>query len=345
LSDLVDVGVATRFAAKLASPGALAQSYLLEGLQASFEEIVREAEPLIAEESGFRPAEPAVAIVLSREAWATANVASMLELMSPLLDKVEDRIATKGAPGAKMAYGTALGAQLGAVLGFLSQRVLGQYDILMAHQNEVWFVGPNIVLMERQHGFIPRDFRLWVALHELTHRAQFEANAWVRPYFLSMVSQMLGSMDLDAKTLLDRMAGAIKAAGRENEPGTPLALRLLEPEQREMFNRLQAFMSVIEGHGNFVMDRAAGNRIPSQPRMSTVLRGGGTIVGPVAKFIGKLLGFELKKAQYLQGQKFFDSVYAAAGSAAVSACFESEQKLPSLEEVRAPEVWLKRVGL
>lgn len=345
MSNLVDVAVANRFAARFASPGALAQSYLLDGLQESFEEIVREAEPLIAEESGFRPAEPAVARVLTREEWATANVTSMLELMSPLLDKVQHKMASRGTPGARMAYGAALGAQLGTVLGFLSQRVLGQYDILMAHQNQVWFVGPNIVLMERQYGFIPRDFRLWVALHELTHRAQFEANGWVRPYFLSLVSQMIGSMDLDAKTLMDRMAGALKPAAKNGDPATPLAFRLLEPAQLEIFNRLQAFMSVIEGHGNFVMDRAAGNRIPSQPRMSAVLRGGGTIVGPVAKIIGKLLGFELKKAQYVQGQKFFEAVYAAAGRAAVSACFESEEKLPSLEEVRAPELWLKRLGL
>ena len=313
MSDLIDLRVANRVAARFSSPGALAESYLLDGLQASFEEIVREAEPLIAEESGFSPPIPAVARVLSRQEWASANVESMLELMAPLLGKVEERLASRGAPGAKMAYGAGLGAQLGIVLGFLSQRVLGQYDILMSHQNQVWFVGPNIVLIERQHGFIPRDFRLWVALHELTHRAQFESNTWVRPYFLSLVTQMMGSIDMDAKTFLDRLVTATKPS----EPGeavVPLAFRLLEPEQREIFNRLQAFMSVIEGHGNFVMDKAAEGRIPSQPRMSKLLRGGATMVGPVAKIIGKVLGFELKRAQYQQGQLFFDAVYAAAGA-------------------------------
>lgn len=344
MSDLVDVAVANRVAAKFASTGGLAQSYLLEGLQESFEEIVREAEPLIAEESGFTPAAPAIARVLSREEWASSNVSSMLELMSPLLERVDDRLAARATPGARLAYSAALATQLGTVLGFLSQRVLGQYDILMAHQNQVWFVGPNIVLMERQHGFIPRDFRLWVALHELTHRAQFEANPWVRPYFLNLVNQMLDSMDLDAKSLLERIAAAVRSSG-VNGDATPLALKLLDPNQRETFNRLQAFMSVIEGHGNFVMDRAAENRIPSQPRMSRVLRGGGTIVGPFAKLIGKLLGFELKKAQYVQGQRFFETIQAAGGDDAVRAPFESEHQLPSLEEVRAPERWLKRVGV
>jgi coenzyme F420 biosynthesis associated uncharacterized protein len=345
LSDLVDVAVANRVAAKLASSGALAHSYLLDGLQASFEEIVREAEPLIAEESGFTPAIPAVAKVLSREEWSSNNVTSMLELMSPLLERVEDRLASRATPGVRLAYSSALATQMGTVLGFLSQRVLGQYDILMAHQNQVWFVGPNIVLMERQHGFIPRDFRLWVALHELTHRAQFEANPWVRPYFLRLVNDMLESMDLDAKTLLERISGAIKASTSNGDNATPLALRLLDPKQQDIFNRLQAFMSVIEGHGNFVMDRAAQNRIPSQPRMSRVLRGGGTIVGPLAKLIGKLLGFELKKAQYVQGQRFFEAIHGAGGDRAVRATFSSEDKLPTLEEVRNPERWLERVAV
>ncbi|MGQ0679621.1 MAG: zinc-dependent metalloprotease [Actinomycetota bacterium] len=343
MSDLVDVRMASRFTTRFSGSGDLAGSYLLDGVQDALEEIVREAEPLIAEQSGFHPRLPAVARVLTRDEWAQANIGSMLSLMNPLLDKVESRLSSRALPGARMAYGAALGAQLGTVLGFLSQRVLGQYDILMAHQNQVWFVGPNIVLMERQHGFIPRDFRLWVALHELTHRAQFESNQWVRPYFLSSVEKLIQAMDMDAKTLLERMAVALKGAGASGPAGAPLALRLLEPAQLEQFNRLQAFMSVIEGHGNFVMDRAADGRIPSQPRMSRVLRGGGTIVGPVAKLIGKVLGFELKKAQYEHGQRFFEEVYRVAGSEGVRRCFESAEVLPSLDEVKDPGLWLQRV--
>lgn len=344
MTDLVDQGVAARFAAKFAQPGSLDQSYLLDGLQEHFEALVVEAEPLIAEESGFVPTQPAVARVLSRQEWASSNVTSMLELMSPLLDKVEKRMESAPAlPGAKFAYKAALGAQLGTVLGFLSQRVLGQYDILMAHQNQVWFVGPNIVMMERRFGFLPRDFRLWIVLHELTHRGQFEANAWVRPHFLELVGQMLESMEMDAKTLVDRMMSSFKTAAKD-ESGVPLIFRVLEPEQLEVFNRLQAFMSVIEGHGNFVMDRVAEGRILSQPRMSQALRGGGTIGSPLAKLLAKVMGFELKKAQYAQGQHFFETIYATAGSPGVRAVFESVEALPDLEEVRNPQRWLARVA-
>lgn len=345
MSGLVDEAVASKFAAMFAQPGSLDQSYLLDGLQESFEELTREAEPLIAEESGFVSPNPAVPRVLNRQDWASANVTSMLQLMSPLLEKMEKRMDTAQAfPGAKFAYKAALGAQLGTVLGFLSQRVLGQYDILMGHQNQVWFVGPNIVMMERRFGFLPRDFRLWIVLHELTHRSQFEANPWVRPHFMGLVNQMLESMDVDAKTLAERMLSSFKPNGKSGDDGTPIVFRMLQPEQLEIFNTLQAFMSVIEGHGNFVMDRVGEGRIPSMPRMTQALRGGGTVGSPLARLIAKVLGFELKKAQYVQGQLFFDAVYAAAGSPGVKAVFHSVEALPTLEEVKSPERWLSRVS-
>lgn len=345
MSGLIDEGIASRFAAMFAQPGSLDQSYLLDGLQESFEELTREAEPLIGEESGFESPHPAVARVLSRQEWATANVTSMLELMSPLLVKMQKKFDSADAfPGAKYAYKAALGAQLGTVLGFLSQRVLGQYDILVGHQNQVWFVGPNVVMMERRFGFLPRDFRLWIVLHEMTHRSQFEANPWVRPHFLGMVNEMLESMDMDAKTLADRMVSTFKNSPKGSDDGTPLVFRVLQPEQLEVFNRLQAFMSVIEGHGNFVMDRVGEGRIPSQPRMSQALRGGSSVGTPMAKLMAKVLGFELKKAQYVQGQLFFDAVYAGAGSAGVKAVFHSVEALPTLEEVKSPERWLSRVS-
>lgn len=346
MSSVVDKTVAAKVAAKLSSGSSLEGSYLLEGLEESFEELIAEAEPLIAEESGFYPEQPAVGRVLTRADWAQANVESMLELMAPLLAKVEGKMeASRGVPAIKSAYAAGLGAQLGAVLGFLSTRVLGQYDVLMAHQNQVWFVGANIVTTERRLGFTPRDFRLWVVLHELTHRGQFEANSWVRPYFRSMVDELLEVMHMDPKTLLDRIAETLKGGDGAGSDSGPLALRFLEPHQRELFDQVQAFMSVIEGHGNFVMDRIGEVHIPSQPRMSRALRNpDNSLQTPIGKLIGKLLGFEFKKAQYVQGQHFFDTIFEQGGSPAVKACFSSAEALPSLAEVRAPESWLQRVA-
>lgn len=339
-ADLLDVSAAARFTARFASTGPLDRSYLLDDLESHFSELVREAEPLIEQETGFRPAVPAAAKVLSRNEWANLNVDSMLTLMGPLLEKVERRMASvPTAPLLRVAYRPAIGAQLGAVLGFLSQRVLGQYDILVSHGDEVWFVGPNMVLIEKKFGFVPRDFRLWVVLHELTHRAQFEGNPWVRDHFLESINGLLGSMDVDSRALIQRLKDAFGPS-----EGLPLGFRLLGPEQKERFDRMQAFMSVIEGHGNFVMDRIAERVIPTQPRMKQTLRGGGATSGFIPKLIGKLLGLELKKAQYLQGEAFFERVFEVRGQEGVSTCFSGPESLPTLEEVRAPDLWLARTG-
>jgi coenzyme F420 biosynthesis associated uncharacterized protein len=209
----------------------------------------------------------------------------------------------------------------------------------------VWFVGPNVVITERRFGFVPRDFRLWVATHELTHRAQFEGNAWLRGYFGGLVHDLLSSLELQPMSLLER---ALKVVGSSGSPGsddgtTPIGVRLLDEDQRRIFNRLQAMMSVVEGHGNFLMDAVGAATIPTQARMRRSLQSG-SWEGPLGKVMRRLLGLDLKRAQYEEGQKFFDAVSAAAGRDGVRAVFASAESLPTLEEIRSPELWLARIG-
>lgn len=335
-----DLKAAATFAAKFASGGHLSKSYLLDDLESSFDALVREAEPLIEQETGFKAAVAARAVVLSRSEWASRNVDSMLQMLSPILDKLERKVASAPAgPMFRMVYRPAVGAQMGMVLGFLSQRVLGQYDVLLGNPEEVWFVGPNIVLTEKRLGFIPRDFRLWVVLHELTHRAQFEGNDWVRPYFRDAVDELLTAMDVDARAIVERLVDAVRSP-----KGHPIALRFLDPAQQEVFQRLQAFMTVVEGHGNFVMDRVAERIIPTQPRMRRTLRNAGASAGVITKLIGKMLGIELKRAQYVEGQKFFDAILRIGGEDAVKEPFRSSQNLPTLEEIGEPRKWLERIS-
>lgn len=339
MGGLIDERVATRVAARLSSQSPLDGSYLLEGLDEQLAALVGQAEPMIKAETGFAFPPGAKAVVMSRSQWASANVAPMLQLMGPLLEKAEEKMKRAPvSPLASLAYGPMLGAQIGAVLAFLSQRVLGQYD-LIGHAGEVWFVGPNLVLTERRFGFVPRDFRLWVAVHELTHRAQFTGNPWMQRYFHEQVGGLLEVMDFDASRALRRLADGMRTPGRDGG----LMIGLLEPEQLERFNKLQAFMSVIEGHANFVMDRVAESHIPTQPRMRATLKSGATAGGVVAKLLSKLLGLDLKKAQYRQGQDFFEALQKEAGAGAVAACFESAENLPSMDEIRDPQSWLLRL--
>lgn len=335
---LVDVDVAARFAARFASGGPLDRSYLMDGLDRHLEALTAEAYPLVAAETGFILDTPPIARVLSRNEWAAANIESMVGLMTPLLERIEEKLAANPAGDlARLAYRPLLGVQLGTILGLLSHRVLGQYDVLVAASDEVWFVGTNIVLMERRMGFVPRDFRLWVVLHEVTHRAQFQGNPWLRDYFLELVQDLFDSVQLDPRSFFERVVETIR------HPEADLPVAILGPEHREKFDKLQAFMSVIEGHGNFVMDRIAEGLIPTQPRMKRTLQARAAASGPIAKLLRRLLGLELKRQQYEQGQNFFNAVYEAGGSDAVRATFSSPEALPALEEIQDPSRWLHRV--
>jgi coenzyme F420 biosynthesis associated uncharacterized protein len=339
-TQLIDLTVASKVAARVAAAGVLDGSYLLDDLEENLAALIAEAEPLVAEETRCGTLPPATARLLSRGHWADANLESMLVLIEPLLTRMEDRIGNRpGARFARMASGPALGVQIGTVLGFLSRHVLGQYDLIVGDPHEVWFIGPNLVQTERRFGFVPRDFRLWVVLHELTHRAQFEGTPWLREHFLGMVRDLLGSLEVDARVLLSR---AIEASRQPNSD--PLPFRMLEPEQRAVFERLQAFMTVIEGHGNFVMDRIGEDVIPTQDRMRRTLRDVHASSGPTARFVSKLLGLDLKRRQYEEGQRFFDHIFAGGGSGAVRSAFASPDALPTMEELRAPDAWVRRTA-
>ena len=168
----------------------------------------------------------------------------------------------------------ATGTQMGLVLGWLSTRVLGQYDLLLTEdavedQDLVYFVGPNVVALEQLHGFEPRQFRLWLALHEVTHRCQFTAIPWMRDYFVSLVEEGIGSLEPDPSRFaeaLRRMTEEIRAGRNPLRDSGALGL-VATPEQLEGLHRIQALMSLLEGHGDVTMDRAGASAIPSAAQL------------------------------------------------------------------------------
>ena len=241
----------------------------------------------MAASTGLRSAAgPARARVTDRAGWVSANVSSFQRLLGPHLDRLDpsllsgsNAVLARLAGPLATAGRAATGAQMGVVLGWLSTRVLGQYDLLLTEeaadeQDIVYFVGPNVVALERQHGFEPREFRLWLALHEVTHRCQFTAIPWMRDYFVSLVEEGIGSLEPDPARLasaLRRMTDQIRAGRNPLEDNGALGL-VATAEQLEGLHRIQALMSLLEGHGDVTMDRAGAADIPSAAHFAAVLR-------------------------------------------------------------------------
>ncbi len=350
----VDWQLAERVAVRAAGREPFAESYLAHSLQRDFDEATAEAEELVAEATGLRSLSgPARARVTDRAGWVHANVRSFQRLLRPLTDKLEDR--TGGPLGAVTRRVAAL--EVGVLLGWMSGRVLGQYDLLVIEdpaeaapedQDLVYYVGPNVLALEKRFAFPPKEFRLWLALHEVTHRAQFTGVPWLRPHYLGLVQQTLESVDPDPKQLLDAFARLVDELrkGRDALADGGLAALLASPEQRAVLDKVGGLMSLLEGHGDITMDRAGAGRVPSAARFGRVLRERRASASGPTKVLQRLIGLEAKNNQYAQGERFITAVERLGGGpAALEPVWRGERWLPTLAEIREPEEWLARVRL
>jgi coenzyme F420 biosynthesis associated uncharacterized protein len=334
--------------------------YRRDRLTADFEEFTARAEDLVAEATGLRSPSPARARVTDRLGWVDANISSMQRLLAPTLRALEERRASgthgpahRMGPGSLAAVGRrANGIQIGLVLAWLSTRVLGQYDLLLADepvddQDIVYFVGPNVVAVESRHGFPPRQFRLWLAIHEVTHRCQFTAVPWLRDHFLTLVDRGLGPLAADPNRMIEavRRAVAEARAGRNPLDGAGMIGLLATPEQLDAVERIQALMSLLEGHGDVTMDRAGASAVPGAARFSRVLRERREQVHGPARIIRQALGIEAKMRQYAEGENFVHAVEEVGGSELFDRVWRGPEWLPTLAEIRAPDEWVDRVRL
>jgi coenzyme F420 biosynthesis associated uncharacterized protein len=353
-ASLVDWGLAERVAKRVASRNLpVVDPRSRSRVTHDFAELTPLAESLVEEATGLVSTEgPARAEVTDRGQWIHANLGSFRRLLRPLLEKAanEGGLGRSLPPPVAAATRMAAGAELGAVLGWMSSRVLGQYDLFRADTDApgdaVYYVGPNIVALERRHGFPAREFRLWIAVHELTHRAQFTGVPWMKQYFLGLVDKGLSFTAPDAKDLLNvltRMLNDLKA--RRNPLGEAGLVGLLAaPEQQATIRDIQALMSLLEGHGDIIMNRAAADRIPSSDRFARTLQSRRDSARGFTRLAQQLIGMEAKMRQYKEGEHFVEEVERSGGPELLGRVWQSEANLPSLEEVRDPASWVRRVG-
>jgi coenzyme F420 biosynthesis associated uncharacterized protein len=352
----VDWGLAERVAVRVAGQEPLAASYHYDRLASDFSELTARAEALVADETGLRSASgPARARVVDRADWVRANLASFGRLLRPLTDRMAERVGDKRGVAAIPAAMTrrATGVEVGALLGWMATRVLGQYDLLVIEdedpddQDVVYYVGPNVLALEKRYGFPPQEFRLWLALHEVTHRAQFTGVPWLRGHFLSLVEQTLDAVDPDPKRFIDALGRVVDdlRSGQNPLDEGGVATLLASPDQRELFGRIGGMMSLLEGHGDVTMDRAGAGHVPSAPRFSRTLRERRKQGGSAAKLLQKALGIDAKFKQYAQGESFIAHVERHGGPHALDAAWRGPEWLPTLAEIRAPQDWLDRIRL
>jgi coenzyme F420 biosynthesis associated uncharacterized protein len=334
-------GIGRRFAGIGPQLGAAERGRLAE----DFDEVVGEADALVTEFTGLRLDAPASRPwVMTRREWIEQNVRAFEQVLEP----VAQRLLGRKLDGAMAPVRRQLLAfQVGGILGYLGRRVLGQYDLFLPPDDRdlIYFVGPNVVELERKHRFPRRDFRLWLALHEVTHRVQFEGVPWLRAYIGELMGSYLATLDLDARKLLERLRRAREElrGGATEWRELGILFALMTPEQRETFRKMQALMSLLEGHGNYVMDRLADGRLPGARRMRRTLRERRHRQG-FSRAVQRAVGLDVKVRQYDLGERFVAETVDMAGPDGFGLVWERADHLPTLAEVGRPEAWVERVA-
>jgi coenzyme F420 biosynthesis associated uncharacterized protein len=343
---MVDWALAARTAARVGKSGPEVSAGEAEQIVAELRGSAARAHPHV--ESVTRLATPPGegVLIVDRPGWAQANIDAFRTLLDPVMLELSQK-KEKALPSARIAsVGSRItGAEIGGLLGILSSRVLGQYDAF-ASPGRLLLVAPTIVAVERELGVDPGDFRLWVCLHEETHRVQFTATGWLADHLLGEVRSLISELMLEPAQLADRLAGALRGlpeALRGENSGMPLLESIQTPEQRRRLAGITAVMSLLEGHADVVMDDVGPQVVPTvatiRQRFSQRRAGRGAI----DQVLRRLLGLDAKARQYADGARFVRGVIEHTGMDGFNAIWQSPQTLPLPAEIADPVAWVRRV--
>jgi len=352
--ELIDWGVATAAGTRLVPPG---PRMSLQDAVATVEDlraVAAEADAHVRRYTGLQvPEDTAPATIVDRPGWIRSNVEGFRLLLDPMLDTLAAKRKVGSLGPVVSAVGPkASGAEVGALLAYLATRVLGQFELLgpapddSGEGGRLTLVAPNIVATEQALGVDPRDFRLWVCLHEVTHRTQFAAAPWLHGHVRELLQGYLTASDLDPAAMLSRLRGALGSIGQVVRGQSDLSLIELvqTPEQRAVLDRVTGLMSLLEGHADVVMDGVGPDVVPSvaaiRERFESRRRSG----NPVERLLRRLFGIDMKMKQYAEGAQFVRAVVGELGMDGLNRVWTGPELLPVAAEIRDPQRWIDRTA-
>lgn len=341
LGGAVDWSLAAKAGIKLARGGPAMSRYTAETATAELAEASKRAELPVREVTGLADGLPVPAAdVLDRAGWITAASRSMAHLTGADPDGSGNLIVGKPA-----------GLQAGAMLAYLSSAILGQYDPFTGEHGTLLLVTPNIVSVERSLRLNPSDFRLWVCLHEVTHRVQFSSSPWLAEYMKESVETLGTTVDESMTDVVGRLAAELRSRKEPDSSDGATAggiiglLRASQAEpQRDALDRMLVLGTLLEGHADHVMDAVGPAVVPSVATIRAAFdKRRQRKSNPVQRIIKMLLGIDAKMAQYVRGKAFVDAVVLKVGMEQFNTIWTGPETLPLLDEIDNPDAWVKRV--
>src|SRR5579884_1242249 len=314
--------------------------------------LAEQAEERVVAYTSLQPVRPLPAPEgIGRREWVTSNLDSMRTLLDPVLSRAGENLGPL-RPAMQIWMGFLLSTELGVVLGYLAQRVLGQYELVLLDEAvqerppRLLFVLPNLGQAVESFGAEEKEFMTWVALHEVTHAVQFAGVPWLHRHMAGLVKELLKSAELriEAPRRLRIPSGEeVRRILKAVRDGDLISI-VTSHAERQTLDRVQATMAVIEGHAEHVMDAVAPDLLPSLPKLRAALDRRRRTQSGLSRLLARLLGLDLKLRQYEQGKRFCDAIVAEAGVAALHYVFSGPEALPTLRELGDPPAWLERTA-
>jgi coenzyme F420 biosynthesis associated uncharacterized protein len=316
-----------------------------------FGALVAESERHLSDYTGLAPEGgiPAPETV-DRAEWAEVNVDSLGSLLDPVTDRLGGRFEGAGpfAGPLRAAAGATVAAECGLVLGYMSQRVLGQYELSLLEPERpprLLFVGPNLARAVKDLDIDADSFLRWIVLHEVTHVLQFSGVPWLREHMGALMRDYLGTVEVrierGAAGGLPSMPDMRALVERFREGG--LVALVQTEEQREIFDRIQAVMSVIEGYSEHVMDAVGEQVLPAYEGLRDAMERRRRSRSAPERVLQRMLGMDLKMRQYELGKRFCDAVAEKHGIEALNRVWDEPESIPTLAEIDDPEAWVARI--
>ncbi|ORA60808.1 zinc-dependent metalloprotease [Mycobacteroides franklinii] len=332
---MVNWEFAATVGAKLTRPAPPTTEYTRQQAIAELSDAARRAETPVRELTGLADGLLVPeARIIDRPSWVAAAAESM-------------RLMAGGGEGATgFLSGRITGAQTGAVLAFVSSGILGQYDPFTADgAGALLLVYPNIIAVERQLRVVPSDFRMWVCLHEVTHRVQFSANPWLAGYMSGTLATLANEQEEDVAGMLGRLAEFVRSPKSQGENGIVDLLRAMQSESgRDALDRLLVLGTLLEGHADHVMDAVGPTVVPSVSSIRARFEARRSRKQPpLQRIIRALIGMDAKMRQYTRGKKFVDHVVGKVGMERFNTIWRDAETLPKPAEIEDPDQWIARV--
>ena len=341
----VDWEFAKQAGARIVPAGPRVSADEAAGVVASIHRAAARAQQPVAETARLHaPGEAPSPLVVDRPTWIGLNADSMSAMVDPVFAQIVGRRKQQPSAAVAAVGGKVTGGEAGALLAFMASKVLGQYDLAPGGTPRLLLVAPNVVHVERELGVDPDDFRLWVCMHEETHRVQFTAVPWLREHMIERARSLASEMAPDPDKLQDvlsRLSRQLPEAFKSG--GTGITELIATPEQRERLAQMTAVMSLLEGHADVVMDEVGPQVIPSVAEIRAKFNERRKGVGAFDRLLRRLLGLEAKMRQYRDGAVFVRSVIDEVGVDGFNRVWTSPETLPLPREIEEPSAWVARV--